>query len=117
MKSNKDAYASDADRMVSEKTKELGAYIGTAQEQNDSFRITANVVNGTIDFNHSKLEKLNYIDWVPATAFIPETEATITKHGEEDLTTLTVNNKKALNTQAAAATFSPQSIIIQYMTA
>ncbi|WP_246310078.1 hypothetical protein [Paenibacillus alginolyticus] len=91
LKIAKAANVTDAEQVVNNKSKEIVTYIGVAQEQNDSFRITANVVNDKLDLKNAKLEFLDFLDWVPAT------DATISKHGEDDLTdAITVNKKNVM---------------------
>ncbi|XOK62452.1 amidase domain-containing protein [Paenibacillus elgii] len=85
--------AMETEQVISDRVKDLSEYIGTATEQNDSFRLTAKVVNGVIDNQSAKLEFLNYMDWIPAAHFIPETEETMMKHGQKDLMEAVTTNR------------------------
>jgi hypothetical protein len=86
LKSTKDADTAFAEEFVTLKTKDLNDYIETPQDQNDRFRITANIVNGKLDLNNAKLDFLNgLVDWIPATNFIPKDEAAMAQDGEKDL--------------------------------
>jgi hypothetical protein len=85
LKSTNDADAADAENIVNAKINDLSEYIGTSSDQNDTFQITANIINGDLDLNNAKLEFLNDVVLIPASYFIPDTEATMTQNGEKDL--------------------------------
>ncbi|WP_010502665.1 amidase domain-containing protein [Paenibacillus elgii] len=92
----------ESEQVVNEKMKELAEYIGTPTEQNDSFRVVANIANGTIDVKNVKLEFLNgLVDWIPAHYFIPESEETMIQNGEKGLMeAVTTNRAFAVKSQA-----------------
>jgi hypothetical protein len=85
LKSSNNPNAAAAEKFVNTKTNDLSDYIGVPQEQNESFRLTANLVNGAIDFNNAKLEILGPTDWVPASAFKPDSETDMIENGKQDV--------------------------------
>jgi hypothetical protein len=86
LKAANDSAVTAAEKIINAKINDLSEYIGTATDQNDFFRITVKVINGELDLKNAKLEFANVNDWIPATAFIPDTEATMMQNGENDLT-------------------------------
>lgn len=91
-----------AENTLKAKVKELEEYIGIAQDQNDSFRITANISNGSLDLSSAKLEFLDYLDWVPASAFIPASESEMITSGENDMVELASTTSSTFATATVA---------------
>jgi RNA polymerase sigma-70 factor (ECF subfamily) len=86
LKAAKDSNVTAAEKIINAKINVLSEYIGTAADQNDFFRMTVKVINGELDLKKANFEFANGNDWIPATAFIPVTEATMMQNGEDDLT-------------------------------
>ncbi|MVP01295.1 hypothetical protein EDM21_17505 [Paenibacillus sp. N10] len=92
-----------SNQVLREKKSELQEYIGTATEQNDTFRVTAKLVNGSVDLASANLEFLNYIDYVPASNFIPESEAAMVQNGQEGLLEAVAESKASAAKTSAVA--------------
>ncbi|KWX70904.1 hypothetical protein AMQ84_28100 [Paenibacillus riograndensis] len=104
LKLSRAAYVNDAEQVINDKIQDLEQYIGTPTDQNDSFRVTADIVDNQLDLTNAKFEFLNgLVEWIPATYFIPESETAIAENAEADLANdITVNRNYAVKQEASA---------------
>lgn len=108
-KVERSAVSSQAENLVNTQINEFSEYIGKKQEQNDTFRISFPIIQGNLDLNNANIEFLDYLDFVPAQAFVPAVEANITQKATNDLKNdITTNKEFTVQNQpsiTAAATF------------
>ncbi|MFE6799533.1 amidase domain-containing protein [Paenibacillus chitinolyticus] len=115
LKLRKDASSTDAEQVVNDRMKDLQEYIGTSTDQNDSFRITAPIVNGSPDLKNANLEFLNgLVDWIPADYFIPSNESSMIENGEEFVTEAVTTNKNFLVKNVAEASLVQPLAAVTY---
>nr|WP_256124277.1 amidase domain-containing protein [Paenibacillus chitinolyticus] len=115
LKLRKDASSTDAEQVVNDRMKDLQEYIGTSTDQNDSFRITAPIVNGSPDLKNANLEFLNgLVDWIPTDYFIPSNESSMIENGEKFVTEAVTTNKNFLVKSPAEASLVQPLAAVTY---
>ncbi|MRN56604.1 amidase domain-containing protein [Paenibacillus monticola] len=95
--------------ILDEKISELQEYIGASTDQNDSFRLTAEIINGEVNYDNSTLEFQNYIDYIPAEYFKPQTEEQLNTEGKQELVSearVLLNTTPELKSALAAVSYN-----------
>ncbi|WP_458120847.1 amidase domain-containing protein [Paenibacillus sp. Z6-24] len=71
--------------IVKDQVAEFDQYIGVEQDQNDIFRISGSIEQAALNTDTITLEFKDYMDFVPAEAFIPNSNQSVDRQAAQDI--------------------------------